>query len=282
MTSKTDSQGDRADGGKSSDREPASNEGGSEKKDEEKIQWRVIVPIVLVGAVLLLVGLPIGAVWFMTISDCCLTASAETTITFWASMIAGFVALFGMLITGVFVVTAFRVDATARSVARESADKAVDTYIRRYKKKMIEEIDNAKDDVTTEADCAKECLDKVLEDVKAQAGGTKEQIGEAEKDVQAQADDAKEEIGKARADVERLQTEAADEMARAKETVATDAGDAQEQIHSSRQDVERRRNEAIEAIDKAQQEVNAAAEEARRAIADSTGEAEPEDEDDPR
>ncbi len=109
------------------------------------INWKVVVPIVLIGAVILLLGLPLGAVWIMSTSSCCFAEGGASTLTFWAASVAGFLTLFGMLITGAYIITAFRVDATARVVAndaaRTAADKAVTTYLKRYKKHLFEEVE---------------------------------------------------------------------------------------------------------------------------------------------
>lgn len=102
-------------------------------QDGPKINWIVIVPVTLISAVVLLVGLPLGAVLIVNYSGCCLANGTEQVVTFWAAMIAGFLALFGMVVTGVFVITAFRVDATARAKAQLSAREEVWTYIEQYR-----------------------------------------------------------------------------------------------------------------------------------------------------
>ena len=55
-------------------------------------------------------GLPLGAVFIVNSSGCCFANGPEGVVTFWAALTAGFLALFGMLITGVFIITAFKVD----------------------------------------------------------------------------------------------------------------------------------------------------------------------------
>lgn len=104
--------------------------GGADRMNP--IQWHVIVPIILIGAVVLLFGLPIGAVWVVNSSGCCLANGTESLVTFWASLSAGFLALFGMVVTGVFIVTAFRVNAEARAEARTSAQKEAEKVARTY------------------------------------------------------------------------------------------------------------------------------------------------------
>lgn len=89
--------------------------------EQSSIPWRVIVPIVLIGAIVLLMALPLGAVWIVSNAGCCVFDAMENVATFWGSLTAGFLALFGMLIAGVYVITTFRTDAMARAEAHNAA-----------------------------------------------------------------------------------------------------------------------------------------------------------------
>ena len=92
------------------------------------VSWLVILLIVvavLIAAVGLLTGLPLGAVWIVSKSGCCVFDAMENVATFWGSLTAGFLALFGMLIAGVYVITAFRTDAMARAEAHEAVAKYI-------------------------------------------------------------------------------------------------------------------------------------------------------------
>lgn len=115
---------------------------------EDRLPWAVIVPAVLIAAVVLLIGLPLGAVWIVNSSGCCLTSSPEDMVTFWASMIAGFLALFGMLITGVFFITAFQVHTTARNEAQHVAQKEVRDYFPGGVQAFDEKVKSAEQDIT--------------------------------------------------------------------------------------------------------------------------------------
>lgn len=205
MKSKNDAQDGRA---VNAPDENTSLNADSEKQggDVKEIPWRVIVPIVLIGAVILLFGLPIGAVWIVSSSGCCLTTGTENLITFWASMIAGSLALFGMLITGVFVLTAFRVNAQAETeaqraahpVAKETAQATARTVAQEAAQTVAQE--KAESVARTEAQTF----------VQRHKGKLFEEMNQAAANVEALADDAKSDLEQASADIERLRQEAKD------------------------------------------------------------------------
>lgn len=205
------------------------------------IPWAIVVPVVLVGAVVLLVGLPLGAVLIVSSSGCCLVSGPEYLITFWASMIAGFLALFGLVVTGVSIITAFRTDSTARAEAQHVADKAARTYLKRYKENLFEEMAAARD-------CVKAKGSAVIAEIRAQEDAASGAIAGARDKTTAEATKAQTAIGAAR-------------------DKTTDAAtEAQTAIRGASQQVERRRGEAIGAIDSAQRGVETAAREARDRI----------------
>lgn len=132
----------------------------------KSIPWISIALVVLICAVVLLVGLPLGAVWLVNNSGCCLAEGPENVITFWSSMIAGFLALFGMVVTGVFIITAFRTDSTARAEAQTVADKAARTFLKRHKESMFKRMETATACVEARSE---ETIKKILEQ-QAQTG----------------------------------------------------------------------------------------------------------------
>ena len=208
---------------------------------DRPIPWAVVVPVVLVGAVVLLVGLPLGAVLIVSSSGCCLVSGPEYLITFWASMIAGFLALFGLVVTGVSIITAFRTDSTARAEAQHVADKAARTYLKRYKENLFEEMAAARD-------CVKAKGSAVVAE------------------IQAQKDAASSAITGARDKTTDAATKAQTAIGAARDKTTDAATEAQTAIRGAGQQVERRRGEAIGAIDSAQQGVETAAREARDRI----------------
>ena len=256
-------------------RGPGSNP-SEDCQDTSEINWTVIVPVTLISAVVLLLGLPLGAVLIMSYSGCCLTNGTEHVVTFWASMIAGFLALFGMVVTGVFVITAFRVDATARAKAQLSAREEVWTYIERYRDKLFEELRDLRELAPRVKQTGEETMQtmaKAQEDVEAHQREAIRAITHAQSETASAADEAQRAISEVRdetTDVARQAqgaiggaleetTNAAGEAQRAigevqDQTIGA-ANEAQEAIVGVRQEVEGERDEAIGTIDSARQEV---------------------------
>ena len=274
-----------------------------------EINWKGILLAVLVAlvviaaAVVLLLGLPLGAVWIMNTSNCCFAEGAENTITFWAALIAGFLALFGMLITGVFIITAFKVDASARVVAedvsRRAADEAVDTYLRRYKAMLFEEIEKMKMCVEKHAEGAKQAITEAQRTVETLRDAASSAITNARDATTEAADAAKQEMGVARRGVEALRdaassaiTSARDATTEAAAAAEREIGDADRRVEAqrddataaidiARDDVEDLRGEAVGAIGKAREEVESAASAAQERINRATRDLSP-PEDEPR
>ena len=276
----------------------ATSETKSTVPEDLKIRWAVVVPAVLIAAAVLLVGLPLGAVLIMNSTGCCLGNGPEKIITFWASMVAGFLALFGMLVTGVFVITSLRVEATARVQAQLEAQKTAKVesqatakrttkkFIRKRKGEMFEELERATDDAAQVAARAKELNRKVekskddlekskekLEELKDEvttlqneAVNARTAIDEAQQQTTNLANQAQLTIDGARERIGAVANEAQQAIDRAQERIGTVANEAQGTIDGARQEVEGRRGEAIDAIDSARQEVETAARAARDRI----------------
>ena len=203
-----------------------------------EIPFRVVVPIVLIGAVVLLMGLPLGAVFIVNSSGCCFTNGPEGVVTFWAALTAGFLALFGMLITGVFIITAFKVDDKARAEAWEAADKAVTSYLNRYSEKELQKIAEIKDELFQKIAEIKGRIEKAVQSIETQRAEAAEAIANEQQAATEAANESKREIEAARAGVE-----------------------------EARADVEEQHSKAISAIDRLREEVENAAEDARERIA---------------
>ena len=274
----------------------ATSETKSTVPEDLKIRWAVVVPAVLIAAAVLLVGLPLGAVSIMNSTGCCLGNGPEKIITFWASMIAGFLALFGMLLTGVFVITSLRVEATARAqaqsvahetaseVSRDTAKQAAERFIRSHKGEMFEELERATDGVAQVAAKAEE-LDRGVENSKGEleklkgevttlqneAMNARTAIDEAQQQTTNLANEAQRTIDGAREQIDAGANEAQQAIDGARERIGTMANEARGTIDGARQDVERRRGEAIGTIDNARQDVETAARAARDRI-DRAGE----------
>ena len=229
-----------------------------------EIPFRVVVPIVLIGAVVLLMGLPLGAVFIVNSSGCCFANGPEGVVTFWAALTAGFLALFGMLITGVFIITAFKVDDKARAEAWEAADKAVTSYLNRYSEKELQKIAEIKGELCQKIAEIKEELCQKIAEIKGR-------IEKAVQSIETQRAAAAEAI----ANEQQAATEAANESKR--EIEAARAG-----VEEARADVEEQHSKAISAIDRLREEVENAAEDARERIAQATRSLPPPAEDKPQ
>lgn len=186
------------------------------------VRWGAVVPIVLIGAIVLLMGLPLAAVWIVSNSSCCISDGMVNVTTFWASLTAGFLALFGLVITGVFVITSFRTDATARA----EASNAVATYIQLNKETFFEELRKFQKELADGTEQVKTCAKEVKEKTKVAS----EQIERDRKTVEDLANDAKQSIGKALNGVEEQRVEAMGEIEAARRAVEEAAATARDRI----------------------------------------------------
>ena len=258
----------------------ATSETESTVPEDLKIRWAVVVPAVLIAAAVLLVGLPLGAVLIMNSTGCCLGNGPEKIITFWASMIAGFLALFGMLLTGVFVITSLRVEATARAqaqsvahetaseVSRDTAKQAAERFIRSHKGEMFEELERASDGAAQVAAKAEE-LDRGVENSKGEleklkgevttlqneAMNARTAIDEAQQQTMNLANEAQQTIDGAREQIDAGANEAQQAINGAREQTTSLASGAQRTIDGAREQITTVANEAQGTIDRASQQV---------------------------
>lgn len=240
---------------------------------EYKPNWKVIVPIVLISAVVLLVCLPVCALLIVNSTGCCLANGPEKIITFWASMIAGFLALFGMLVTGVFVITSLRVEATARAQAQSEArmtahdvsqfvaEQTTKEFIQSRKGELFEALESASDEVAqraTEVAGLKRNVEELTGDVtKLQAEVTT---------LQNEATNARTAIDGARQQTTNLANEAQRVIGGERDRITAAASGAQDAIEGARQEVMGQRDAAVGAIDSAREAVESAASEAQDRI----------------
>ena len=169
--------------------------------EQSSIPWRVIVPIVLIGAIVLLMALPLGAVWIVSNAGCCVFDAMENVATFWGSLTAGFLALFGMLIAGVYVITTFRTDAMARAEAHNAAA----SYITHEKKgfdddleKFQREVRAGKERVEREREAATYKIRRDIKSVEDTAKEASDSVVSKLQDVEDQRTDAVQKIDAAR------------------------------------------------------------------------------------
>ena len=226
----------------------------------------LIVPVVLIVAIVLLVGLPLGTVWIMNNSNCCLANGPENMLTFWASMIAGFLALFGMVVTAVFIITAFRIDATAQAKAQVVAQKAVWNYLKNEQAELAKDLKCVKVLVKKVKECgenAQQAIVAARDETTDAASKAREAIAQAQQNVEAQQGEASRAIVAARDATTNAASQAQGGIAKALNETTSAATEAQEAVGRAGQEVDRQRDEAIRAIDGARQEVEAAAKEVR-------------------
>lgn len=94
-----------------------------------------------IGAPIMLVGLPLGALTIVHLSGCCTNQSIGDLISFWGSVFGGMLALFGTLITAVFVISAFRIDKSAKAEAAAAAAESVGEFIVKNETQLLRRID---------------------------------------------------------------------------------------------------------------------------------------------
>ena len=239
-----------------------SNTKSTEAKELERrvIFWLLIItPVVLIAAIVLLVGLPLGTVWIMNSADCCLTDNHESAVSFWASMIGGFLALFGMIITAAFIITAFRVDATAQAKAQVVAREAVWNHLKNEQAELVKDL---------------KCVKALVEEVKKCGKNAQEAIVAAQKATTDAAHRAQEAIAQALENVKTQQEEASSTIVAARDATTNAASQAQEGIAGAVEDVETQQREASSAIVAARDATNDAASQAQAAIGNARQEAE--------
>lgn len=178
------------------------------------ICFAIIAPIMLVG-------LPLGALLIVHNSECCTNESVASFFTFWGSVLGGMLALFGILIAAVFVITALRIDKSAKVEAQTAATKAVGLFMLKYKREFLKQterwlrkLEKVKDDAVASIETAKEAAESKsktaiakIEDaqgnVDRKAQQTTNAMDQAVRDVENEKTAAVERIGAEVAEFER-------------------------------------------------------------------------------
>ena len=246
----------------------ASNDDKDSQQGEHPItpRWSIIVPVAIVAAVVLLVGLPLGALGIVHYSGCCFSDGPEDVVTFWAALTAGFLALFGGLITAVFIITAFRIDTTAKMEARLQADRALDTYLKRYKKKAFDQIEGFVGEVDRCRSEAKKNIEGHEKAIEQRRDRANEAINGLQQEVQQRWDAASKTIEETQKKVAEEADTASQSFTTLQNDVANRASAARQSITDVREGVEGHRDEAVRTINGAVESVEAAARDARARI----------------
>ena len=103
--------------------------------------FKLIFVAFAIAAPITLVGLPLGALAIVHLSGCCTSQPPDSFLTFWGGLFAGMLALFGMLIAAVFVISAFRIDKSAKAEARMAAEEAISNFILQHKRDLLNQVD---------------------------------------------------------------------------------------------------------------------------------------------
>ena len=212
-----------------------------------------------IGGPIMLVGLPLGALWIVHLSGCCMTNSIEQLISFWGSVLGGMLALFGIMITAVFVISAFRIDKSARAEAAAEAADAAGKFFHEYRLEVIA------------------LIDKCVEKVKYRKKKAIETIDAAKVNTEAARDTAIGRIGAAKTVAESVSKDAVAAIAAARNNVDRTGGQATAAIGQAADDVDGRKAAAIERIDAEVAEVVHAAAEAKARIAAQPDDSPPSD-----
>ena len=194
-----------------------------------------------IAAPITLVGLPLGALWVAHEFGCCTTNSIEQLISFWGSVLGGMLALFGMLITAVFVISAFRIDKSAKAEAGVAAAEYAGKFFVEYKCEVMRKIDEEMDKATKSIDAAST-------------------------DTQTAKDAAIVDINAAKSAAESTSRDAISAIVEVRENVAGKGKEATEAIDQAARDFDGRKVAAIEQIDAQVAEVERAAAEAKARI----------------
>lgn len=174
------------------------------------------LPAIFIGIVaaapIMVVGLPLAAFWIVQQSGCCLDGPVASEGNFWGSAIAGMLALFGTLITAVFIITAFRVDKNAKFEASVEAAYGVGEFLDRYKKELFKEIDSWAGQVESRKDGAIIRIDAATDAAESASNTALADIEEARQNVVQRGEQAVETINAETSDVTNARTTAVERI----------------------------------------------------------------------
>lgn len=203
---------------------------------------------IAIAAPIMLVGLPLATFWIVQQSGCCVIASGESADNFWGSLLTGMVALFGTLITAVFVISAFRIDNNAKAEARIAAGSSVGEFLDRYRAELFQEIDRWAGQVVSKKNNAVRRMDASIAD------------------VESKKDDAVTRIDAATDAAESASNTTLANIEEARQNVVQRGEEAVETINAETSNVTNARTTAVERIEAEVAEVGRVAAEARARI----------------
>lgn len=231
-------------------------------KPEETTGTFPTVPIIFafaIAAPVTLVGLPLAALTIVTSSGCCTNQSLADFLTFWGSLFTGMLALFGSLIAAVFVISAFRIDKSAKAEARAAASKSVGKFILDYRTELLTVIDKWAGDVAMHKNQA-------IETINAASAEAVERINAARGAAESASERAVTRIDAARTAAESASEEAVTRIEGERDEVVERGRLTAQAMDQSASDVADQGATAIERIGEEVAEVERVAAEARDRI----------------
>ena len=133
-----------------------------QENEEERQTWTVGVTVLLSVLVFLLVALLMIGIPYLNAHLVRDTGLTSGDLASW--QITAVITMVGVLIGGVFIITAFRVDATAKQIAFDETRKVVKRELEEQKQKLENEITGEIADAKTTIDKAKSDMKKVADD----------------------------------------------------------------------------------------------------------------------
>ena len=129
--------------------------------------WAVCVGL------LTLVALPLGSLWISSNYFCCFdNDSLQNQLTFWAAMLGGFLALFGIVISGLFVVFALRIDHGAAMEASRYAVKAAIEFIEFDPERLLEKFEERTNEFSSLVKEKEEKIEEKIDEAKKKIDGS--------------------------------------------------------------------------------------------------------------
>ena len=227
--------------------------------DQDSPKYTTVMAWAVCVGLLTLVALPLGSLWISSNYFCCFdNDSLQNQLTFWAAMLGGFLALFGIVISGLFVVFALRIDYGAKLEASRHAVKAAIEFIKIDHKKLLTDFAKKTEDFLSSV--AKKQKD--INDAKAAIDGSIASFWSNKK----KWDEKAEEIEQALPDIKE-KLDQANQEADAKNRQLVEI---QEMVEAMIAELKERSNSAMQDIEALVANVQKAADEATRKLQSET------------
>lgn len=198
---------------------------------QKPLNYFVVVASILAVGVVTLIALPLGAVSIVSSSGCCFTDSASDLLTFWAAILGGFIAFFGMVISGLFVVFAFRIDNAAKSETIKAVHELLGAYLETNSKAVVKNF--------------RRMVKGSKAGIKSFVEKKKQEIAKTASEAQDASDAAIANIAEFTSQVEQSQIRAREHIQRTAAQVEDARNGAVSRIGEIVAEVERARNEAL-------------------------------------